>query len=334
MGKSFLIAIILTSIVLADTTDSSLQNISTVIEPNVSDSNSTPLKVEITNKDSFWETLGITFISLLGATLIGGGILWLVQKVTLEKHYRRESFENHFFNLLQHQYNILNNIRIKFRITYHDYKTYGSRSPAESETVVNTAEDIQFFSLMKKYLNLLYEYQMTYSQTHKISLKAKLKEENLITSEEIEEFYNDSPVRKFNSKSEYEDNLELLKEFSLYTYDFIYRKYYDYLGHYFRHLFNILKYIESKEKEIKKFGGDVGIYAGLIQARMSFSELHVLFYDGLFFDNMETKIDKYCLIENLAPEDLMNEKHQAFYKCKMKPKQRYIPLKIISDKNG
>ncbi len=81
------------------------------------------------------------------------------------------------------------------------------------------------------------------------------------------------------------------------------------VGHYFRHLFNILKYIHKNRWWI-----DTKFYAGLIQAQMSEPELFVFFYNGLRFKKVEEFINKYNLIENLAKQDLMKSEHVSFIK--------------------
>ena len=58
------------------------------------------------------------------------------------------------------------------------------------------------------------------------------------------------------------------------------------VGHYFRHLFNILKYIHKNRWWI-----DTKFYAGLIQAQMSEPELFVFFYNGLTFKKVEDFIN-------------------------------------------
>ncbi len=141
---------------------------------------------------------------------------------------------------------------------------------------------------------------------------------NDITPSEIGIFYRDNLRSNYHNRDEFENNVEIIKAMSKYNYEFVSNKYSNYLEHYFRHLYNILKYVKEHEKIIRKFGGDPEIYAGLLQARMSAAELFVLFYDGLKFPKMAEYIERYCLIQNLAKQDLIHDKQCEFYKCKMK----------------
>lgn len=263
------------------------------------ESESEPIDVNIKEIPSkkWW----VNVLPILFATVVGGLILWLFQRYSQEKQNKRQSFENTFFTLLTHQNNILNGIEIKIQKAgkWNEYK------------------GVDFFSYVKETLTNFYNFQVTFSGTEIQSLKLLI-QDNLFSYAYLQEFRDNSPVRKFQKAEEFENDKKLLQLFSAYAYQSGYNKLYNYLGHYFRHLFNILKYLESKEKDIKKFGGDVSLYAGLIQARMSFSELFVLFYDGQLFEKMQKYINKYCLIENLPIEDLIDVKHKEFYECKMK----------------
>lgn len=127
-------------------------------------------------------------------------------------------------------------------------------------------------------------------------------------SNKIDDFYIKRPTKQVD-----EDKIKFERRKAEYVYDYFFDYHFVYVGHYFRHLFNILKFIRKNIFFInRKF------YTSLIQAQMSAPELFVLFYNGIKFEKMEKFINKYCLIENLAKEDLMIVEHSKFYRCKMK----------------
>ena len=107
---------------------------------------------------------------------------------------------------------------------------------------------------------------------------------------------------------------------------------YDMFGVYFRHLYNILKYIDSSEQEaIKKFAhtseeeqeikNQYKQYAQFIQAQMSSDELCLLFYNSFLFEKMQKLIIKYNLLENLTIESLIIKEHNCIKEMNLKSKK-------------
>lgn len=82
------------------------------------------------------------------------------------------------------------------------------------------------------------------------------------------------------------------------------------LGHYFRNLYNIVKYVDTSDIENKKF------YTNLIRAQLSVPELMLLFYDGLSSlgkDKFKPLIERYALLKNIPKGKLANSvlKHES-----------------------
>ena len=84
-----------------------------------------------------------------------------------------------------------------------------------------------------------------------------------------------------------------------------------YLGHYFRHLYNIVEFVDKSASEVveKKF------YTDLIRAQLSSTELGLLFYHGLSDRGAEFRdlVEKYALFENIPSEVLIREEHKGLY---------------------
>ena len=84
-----------------------------------------------------------------------------------------------------------------------------------------------------------------------------------------------------------------------------------YVGHYFRHLYNIVKFVDKSASEVveKKF------YTDLIRAQLSSTELGLLFYHGLSDRGAEFRdlVEKYALFENIPSEVLIREEHKELY---------------------
>lgn len=83
------------------------------------------------------------------------------------------------------------------------------------------------------------------------------------------------------------------------------------LGHYFRNLFNIIKFVDKSDVQDKK------LYTNLIRAQLSSYELALIFFNCLSEmgrDKFKPLIEKYCLLKNI-PEKLISEfdKKKDFY---------------------
>ncbi len=88
-----------------------------------------------------------------------------------------------------------------------------------------------------------------------------------------------------------------------------------YIGHYFQHLYNVVKFVheheffEQKNYRIKKR------YTDFVRAQLSRNELGILFYHGLSDQGAKFKalVEKYALFENLPSEGLIDEEHRQLY---------------------
>lgn len=72
------------------------------------------------------------------------------------------------------------------------------------------------------------------------------------------------------------------------------------LGHYFRDIYRILKFIEESDAPRKTE------YSGILRAQLSNPELALLFYNGITVrgDKLKPLVEKYALFENLEPDQL------------------------------
>ena len=100
-------------------------------------------------------------------------------------------------------------------------------------------------------------------------------------------------------------------------YEQFFASYQPYVGHYFRHLYNVVKFVDQsdflKEFKAKKF------YTNLIRAQLSSDELGLLFYNCLSDRGAKFKdlVEKYALFEDMPSEvliDEVDEEHRKLYK--------------------
>ena len=81
------------------------------------------------------------------------------------------------------------------------------------------------------------------------------------------------------------------------------------LGHYFRQLYQIVRFVDESEMEDKRR------YTDFVQAQMDNDELVLLAYNGLSDHGEKFKplIEKYGLLENLASGSFLKEEHYLLY---------------------
>ena len=88
-----------------------------------------------------------------------------------------------------------------------------------------------------------------------------------------------------------------------------------YIGHYFRHLYNVVKFVHGHEFFDQKELKEKKRYTNFIRAQLSSNELGVLFYNCLSNRGAKFKdlVEKYALFEDMPSDVLIDEEHRKFY---------------------
>ncbi|RYM60010.1 Uncharacterised protein [Serratia quinivorans] len=100
-----------------------------------------------------------------------------------------------------------------------------------------------------------------------------------------------------------------------YAYKSFWVKYRADLGHYFRFLFNLFKYIDTSDLDFKSKMK----YAKIIRSQLSDYELIMIFYNGLSdqgISKFKPIIEKYTLLDNLPYDLLFDSEHVNNYKMR------------------
>ncbi len=248
------------------------------------------------------DSLVVKLLMILLPSIIVAFFSWLLS--------RNQSYRNTFFELLNQQKGILDNIEI----------TIGELNEEGKIEKHATYKGIQYFEFIERKMHELYRQVM-------ISKPSFYNDPNAqsILEAEFKKIDLTKDTSASNSKIEMEQMLKSVYDIqvenalSVHIYGFVFKKYSKELRKYFRHLFNIIKFIDQtnflygKQKLIN-----------FIQARMSDSELFVLFYNGLIFPKMHNYINTYNLIDNLTKETLLNADHEKFYNVKLKSNRNEI----------
>lgn len=212
-----------------------------------------------------------------------------------EKAQNNQQFESTFFQLLQTH----NNLKQSIQFNTKERLTWWNEERQEPERVVMGSE---FFEFAKWDFYRLYQPD---GQIHPaITVRHDHILEGLLPNPPIN-YEPNQPIERIKQK--YKKFLDV---------------YHSYLGHYFRNVYYLLKYVEKHEEGDKLQEGieenevfeKYKFYIGTLQSQMSSSELFLLFYNGLCFPKMRELIIKYRMLENLAKEDLADsDRHQNLY---------------------
>lgn len=117
-------------------------------------------------------------------------------------------------------------------------------------------------------------------------------------------------------------------------YAIFFNRYYFVIGHYYRHFYHILLFLENTEKEkiskaidekeklsIKK---EFSQFAEFVQAQMSTPELFLLYYNALSFPKLQRLLIKYNTLENLPIEDLISPEHNGINGVNLKSRMELL----------
>ncbi len=251
----------------------------------------------IDGKVSFLTPLNLEEASKVG-DFVGGfvGIFWSISGILLlfitlrlqsdefretQKAITKQQFETTFFNML----NMLISIRSQIKLNNKG----------------QTGQNIDSHEFITYALNQL----------------KKICEENMVENEnftkEIEEI-----ERKI-------DNIEQVSQLELSTlkgalnqiYLQFYTEYHSELGHYFRYIYNLIKFTINNRKP----NLDEKIYLDLIQAQLSNDEMALLFYNCLSDKGVNQQkrpqffmwLEEYSFLENLDEKSLLKRAHHKLF---------------------
>jgi len=145
-------------------------------------------------------------------------------------------------------------------------------------------------------------------------------------SEKIKRQYDDnflSYLKKVWRQDQMKETTEVQQEIDKFYNDEIYRGKESELGHYFRSLYHLVKFVNDSEVKNKQR------YIDLIQAYLTDAELHCTFYNGIAIygrERFKPLLDEYSFLENIKPKGDIFDKHfeifypKTFLKYKQKPR--------------
>ncbi len=185
-----------------------------------------------------------------------------------------QQFETTFFNLVNLHHQITNNISFSRTISQTDGDD-NEKESSKNENIKLMGRDCfrQYYEEFKK----IYK---RYSEEKKTTFESKT-------------MFN-SQLERYLIETAYAD---------------LFDDYQSYIGHYFRNLYHILKFVDQSKVSDKK------LYAGLIRAQLSTFELVLLFYNCLssYGNKFRPLVEKYHLLKNYDINKLTEMEQHTLY---------------------
>jgi hypothetical protein len=228
--------------------------------------------------------------------------------------FKDQNFQTTFFNLLKTQQQIANDINVSIS-DLRSYDKYEHRAVKGREFFVNSKTELKRISTALKHPTYMSFSDWDEYDAHYNEPDNEEAEENLIKRRRI------SFSTKYYSinRSQWEHSKTLdSTQFATFCYQIFFKKFQFAIGHYFRHLYHILLFLEESENnkrenrpetEKTEIEEEFQRYANFVQAQMATPELFLLFYNSLYFIKIQKIIIKYKILENLLVEDLIDTTH-------------------------
>ena len=266
-----------------------------------------------------------------------------------ERLISQQQFESTFFGLLQTQKDLKNELscqveRVAWEKNNYYIKKINSNSNSFFYSILNelhwlylvykrdsyeiwNEEDIKMIiSKLNQEADYCEEYGIPYDYASKIKDLLEVLNLNYLTK-----IYH---VKESTVKLAQEKDTEELICCSIYGHVFL--TYQEQLGHYFRHLYNIVKFLDNeKQKSLEMVKGEKNFiqlqidinkrfsnYFSFVHSMLSTSELAVLYYNSMLFPKAKELYIKYGMFNNLLDSNLINKQHSKLIKdAKLKNKK-------------
>lgn len=227
-------------------------------------------------------------------TIAGVVLLYITLRVQTEefkntqKAIAKQQFETTYFNMLSILLQIKSNL--KGRINYKDLK--------------NDRQVSSKFSA-QRFLNAAHE--------QLVNLYLKRVKDDSAASESIEKI--ERKIEKNIAINEVEKRM--MKDYVDEIYIDFYNKHHTELGHYFRYIYNLMKFAVENRIEF----GDEDQYINLIQAQLTNDELGLIYYNAISRNALNERkepkfynwLEEYNFFENIDHRGLIRREHHVLY---------------------
>ena len=236
--------------------------------------------------------------------------------IETREEFKDQNFQTTFFNLLKTQRQLAEEIITnvwdlksydKFKKTELNGRMFFNKSKFELGRIANSLKSDKYIPFTE------WGEYMEYNHSPTNSYEA----EDLTKSRRLS-----YTLKYYKISKEIWDESKQLNEIEIarISYGIFFNKFHFVMGHYFRHLYHILKFLDEKEIERKldkdeiekkEIKAEFQTYANFIQAQMTTPELFLLFYNSLSFPKLQKLLIQFNILENLTIEDLINKEHNC-----------------------
>ena len=187
------------------------------------------------------------------------------------------------------------------RLTREAFKQQQAEMELQTEEFENQRFDATFFALLGAHLDLVKSSEIDTGKGPKAGAEAFR-----LLLERISERY-----REARAKDPATPSLDVARR--IYLEEFW--NYEGVLGPYFHSLYHILKFVDDRQLPVER-ADERRRYTNFVRARLSFSELIILFYGGLSEQGagMRSLIERHALLKHLAPDRLLDPEHRSAYR--------------------
>lgn len=199
---------------------------------------------------------------------------------------------------------------ISISLLYRTYKTQLDITKVQEERSYIQQFENTLFELLSNQRTILTTSKGTFYDRKDISTKGIILCDHQFIDKVAEELKIQMLDFEYDHSLLKQENINLIRIIINDHYSEVFTKHTTQLGHYFRHLYHILKYIDTSEISNKKK------YVDLVQAQMSNNELYISFYNGISIygrKKMLPLMDKYSFLENLKDNDFTTKSHQELF---------------------
>lgn len=186
--------------------------------------------------------------------------------------------------------------RLELKQTRIELKGQKEQLKAQNETFLKQNFDSAFFQLLRFHNDLL----------SSIDLVLSVKRQIIVTGRDCFKNFHKMFGSHYIANADKKTGHERVNT----SYMNFYKNHQSDLGHYFRNLYNIIKFIENSSTEDKQ------MYANLVRAQLSSYEHALLFYNGLSdlgCEKFKPLIEKYALLKNIPDDVLLDQHHKELY---------------------
>ncbi len=289
---------------------------------------------------SFWALAGV-FLYFSALRMQSKEIANQVKEMSESKKLsNQQQFETSFFNLLRTQQEIKNDLKGTFYSIVQDGESYRINSHQYCSGEFFERAFIELRRLFSVYRRSSFSNWI--DDEVEYMLRSFWEERNLQNPDPDEENNDDVHKLFFNLDLKYLTSFYRIKDDTVKSaqaqpdelltcqciYGNLFLKYENELGHYCRHLYNIVKYIDTEyesalrlnyerkdissseiEQERVRIKARFDGYIGFLHSILSISEMSVLFYNSLLFDKARELYVKWDLFDNLRKEALIKSRH-------------------------